>query len=63
MGINDWDDGVPAPRDVDGRLVSLDTEELFAEGDERVRVISFLYARGGKASGRRSAITRRPTST
>lgn len=46
MGINDWDDGVPAPRDVDGRLVSLDTEELFAEGDERVRVISFLYARG-----------------
>lgn len=45
MGISDWDDGVPAPRDAEGRLVSLDTEELFADGDERVHVISFLYAR------------------
>lgn len=45
MGISDWDDGAPSPRDVEGRLVSLDTEELFAEGDEKIRVISFLYAR------------------
>lgn len=44
MGINDWDDGVPAPRDVDGRLVPLDTEKLFAD-DDRVHVISFMYAR------------------
>ena len=38
MGIIDWDDGAPYPRDAEGRIVSLDTEELFAEGDEKVRV-------------------------
>lgn len=38
-----WAEGVPAPRDADGKVVPLDVRELYMDGGERVTVEEITF--------------------